>query len=272
MSLREIQTEFTAGIFGHSENRSPLVASRIVADRIGAKERLAIYRNNVFSNLRSALRDSYPVILRLLGEPFFNHAADEYVRSHPSASGDLHDFGDDFGTFLAAFEPCAELPYLPDVARLEWAWDQAFHAADHAPLALEHALQRMDAVPPEHYADLHFSLHPSCTLVVSDYPILRIWQVNQANYAGDQQVDLSEGGVRLALVRGNAQGNDFTVSILPLATGKYAFLQAITDGDNLGAALESALESDASFDLGAAIRHFISHEIIVDFKLNPGDV
>lgn len=263
MSLREIQAEFTAGIFGHSENHSPPIASRIVADGIGTKERLAIYRNNVFSNLRGALRDSYPVISRLLGEKFFNHAADEYVRSCPSASGDLHDFGGDFGAFLASFEPCTEMLYLPDVARLEWAWDQAFHAADCAPLALEYALQRMGAVPPEHYADLHFSLHPSCTLLVSDYPILRIWQVNQADYAGDQQVDLSEGGVRLALIRGNARGNDFAVEILPLAADEFAFLQAIAGGGNLGAALESALESDASFDLGAAIHHFISHEIIV---------
>jgi len=272
VSLRETQAEFTAGIFSHSENHSPPIASRIVADRIGAEERLAIYRNNVFSNLRGALRDSYPVILRLLGEPFFNHAAAEYVRSHPSASGDLHDFGGDFGTFLASFEPCAEMLYLPDVARLEWAWDQAFHAADCAPLALEHALQRIGAVPPEQYAKLCFSLHPSCTLLVSDYPILRIWQVNQADYAGDQQVDLSEGGVRLALVRGNAQGNDFAVSILPLTASEFAFLQAITNGNTLTTALESALESGASFDLGAAICHFISHEIIVDFKTNRGDM
>lgn len=263
MSLREIQTEFTAGIFGHSENHSPPIASRIVADRISAEERLAIYRNNVFSNLRGALRDSYPVIFRLLGEKFFNHAADEYGRAHPSVSGDLQDFGSDFCAFLATFEPCAELPYLPDVARLEWAWDMAFNAAGSAPLALT----RIESVPPEHYAGLHFSLHPSCTLLVSNYPILRIWQVNQADYAGDQQVDLSEGGVRLAVTR----GNDFAVSILPLTVGEFAFLQAVADGSNLEAALERALESAlgsaSGFDLGVAIRHFISHEIIVDFKL-----
>ena len=269
MSLREIQTEFTTGVFG---SFSPELAAGIVSDGLAAEQRLAIYRNNVFSNLRSALRDSYPVILRLLGETFFNHTADEYVRSHPSASGDLHDFGGDFDAFLASFEPCAELPYLPDVARLEWAWDQAFHAADCTPLALEHALPRMASVPPEHYASLHFSLHPSCTLLASDYPILRIWQVNQADYVGDQQVDLSEGGVRLAFARGNAHGNDFAVSILPLTAGEFAFLQAISNGNALTASLEAALESDAGFDLGAAIHHCIKQEIIVDFKINQGDV
>ena len=264
MSLREIQAEFTAGIFGHSENHSPHIVSRIVADKMGAEERLAIYRNSVFSNLRGALRDSYPVVFRLLGETFFNHAADEYARSCPSVSGDLQDFGGDFSGFLEKFGPCAELHYLPDVARLEWAWDQAFHAAGHAPLALE----RFGAIPPEHYAGLYFRLHPSCTFLTSDYPILRIWQVNQDDYSGDQQVDLSEGGVRLTITR----GNDFAVEISALDAGGFAFLQAIAGGGNLETALESALKSDAGFDLRAAIHYFITHEIIVDFKINQGDV
>lgn len=261
MLLHKLQTKFADGVFG---NFSPELAAHVISsDGLEGEERLSIYRNNVFSNFRGALRDSYPVIFRLLGEKFFNHAADEYVHSHPSASGDLHDFGGSFSGFLAKFAPCTDLPYLPDVARLEWAWDQAFHAADHAPLALKHALQRMAAVPPEHYAGLHFRLHPSCTLLVSDYPILRIWQVNQADYAGDQQVDLSEGSVRLALIR----GSDFAVSILSLTAGEFAFLQAVADGGNLAMALESALESDSGFDLGTAIRHFINQEITVDFKL-----
>ena len=121
-------------------------------------------------------------------------------------------------------------------------------------------------MPPEHYAGLHFSLHPSCTLLASDYPILRIWQVNQADYVGDQQVDLSEGGVQLALIRGNARENDFAVSILPLTAGEFAFLRAISDGNALTAALDAALASDAGFDLGAAIHHCINQAIIVDFK------
>lgn len=263
MSLREIQTEFTAGVFG---SFSPKLAAGIISGGLTAEQRLAIYRNNVFSNLRGALRNSYPVILRLLGEAFFNHVADEYVRSHPSASGDLHNFGGDFDAFLASFESCAKLPYLPDVARLEWAWDQVFHAADCTPPVLEHTLQRLATVPPEHYAGLHFSLHPACTLLTSDYPVLRIWQVNQADYAGDQRVDLSEGGVRLALIRSNARRDDFTVEILALNVGEFAFLQAIRDGNALTTALDAALESDTRFDLGAAIHHCITHAIIVDFK------
>ena len=105
---------------------------------------LQVYRNNVFESLVGALKAVYPVVERLVGTGFFAYAADGYIRRHPPTSGNLHDFGGDFAGFLAGFEPARELTLLPDIARLEWAWHRAFHAADQAPLALE----RLAAVPP----------------------------------------------------------------------------------------------------------------------------
>ena len=83
--------------------------------------------------------------------------------------------------FSPALSLRAQLAYLPDVARLEWAWHRAFHAADRAPLALE----RLAAVPPERYGQVRFRLHPSAQFIASDYPLLRIWEVNQPAYAGE---------------------------------------------------------------------------------------
>jgi hypothetical protein len=88
-------------------------------------DRIAIYRRTVFANYRNALAATYPVVKRLVGAPFFNTAVDSYVHAHPSASGDLNVYGDAFGDFLAAYPHAANLPYLPDVARLEWAIDEA---------------------------------------------------------------------------------------------------------------------------------------------------
>ena len=137
-----------------------------------AARHLQVYRNNVFESLVGALKAVYPVVERLVGTGFFAYAADGYIRHHPPASGNLHDFGDSFAGFLAGFEPARALAYLPDVARLEWAWHRAFHAADRAPLALE----RLAAVPPERYGQVRFRLHPSAQFIASDYPLLRIWR------------------------------------------------------------------------------------------------
>jgi len=259
--LHELQSRFADGILGEF---APDLTAHVIAGKVPTSitvdARLEIYRNNVFSNYRNALCDSYPVILRLLGAPLFQHAADTYIRSHPSVSGDLAEYGGDFADFLAGFEACAELLYLPDVARLEWAWDQAFHAADQPPP--EPPLHsRLQAMPPEQYPALCFKLHPSCRLLASAYPILKIWQVNQADYSGDQAVDLGEGGVRLLVSR----SADFTVAIMPLAAGDYAFLQAIIRERNLEEALETGLAADSEFNLGVAMEKFIAHESIVDF-------
>ncbi|MGB9151295.1 MAG: DNA-binding domain-containing protein, partial [Burkholderiales bacterium] len=88
--LQILQSELVARLF-----RSPLSAEGldIVEHRIAADDRLDIYRNNAFSNLRGALQAVYPVVNRLVGADFFNHAANEYIGMTPSVSGDLHDYG-----------------------------------------------------------------------------------------------------------------------------------------------------------------------------------
>ncbi|MEK7711434.1 MAG: DNA-binding domain-containing protein, partial [Pseudomonadota bacterium] len=124
--LRDLQTDFAAAVF----DERPEMSARVRAGRFPAAQHLQVYRNNVVESLTGALCAVYPVVEKLVGDGFFRYAVHEYLRAHRPRSGNLHDFGDAFASFLSGFAPAAELPYLPDVARLEWAWHQAFHAAD----------------------------------------------------------------------------------------------------------------------------------------------
>jgi hypothetical protein len=83
-------------------------------------ERFGLYRGNLASTWTKALAAAYPVIAQLVGEEFFAALAREYGRAHPSDSGDLNRFGARFEPFLRCFEHVKDLPYLPDMARLEW--------------------------------------------------------------------------------------------------------------------------------------------------------
>ena len=158
-SLPELQAAFARAVIERDER--PL-ADWIVAQRgLDAQARIGIYRTNVMGNYRSALREVYPVVLALVGEPFFNRAADSYASRHPSRSGDLNDFGGEFGDFLAGWPSAAQLAYLPDMARLEWAVERAFHAADAARLDL----QALAAVPQEMLPTLRFELQPASRIV-----------------------------------------------------------------------------------------------------------
>ena len=248
-SLRELQRGFVEGVFNPSASE---FAQHIRPGRFPAERHFQVYRNNVFENLTGALRAVYPGVERLVGDGFFRYAADTYVRGHPPTSGNLHDFGVRFAEFLADFPRARELVYLSDVARLEWAWHQSFHAADGAPLALA----ALAAISPEQYANLKFTLQPSARLVSSAYPILRVWEVNQPAYQGDPSVDLDKGGVKLLVIRRRQ------VEIEPLGEGDYALLSAFAAGVPFAQAAEAALHAQADYDLATALRRHVASMVL----------
>ncbi|HEX6827713.1 MAG TPA: DNA-binding domain-containing protein [Burkholderiales bacterium] len=255
-SLPEIQRAFARAVFGEP---APDLTACIVAAGLEPARRVEIYRNNVYSTLCGALRDSYPVVVKLVGREFFDQVAREFVTTHPSTSGDLHDFGGEWAEFLAGHPACRGLPYLPDVARLEWTCDRVFHAADHPGLAFE----RLAAIEPDAYAGLRFQLHPASGLVASPYPILRIWQINQDGWSGDPSVSLDQGGARVLVTR-----NEFALELEALPPGEFAFLDSLSRGETLSHAVSAATAEEAEFDLQQALRHGLARRVIVDFRVS----
>lgn len=245
-SLLETQLGFAAALLGGPEAPTEFPS-----------ERLAVYRSNLRSNYRNALSATYPVVERLVGGPFFNAAVDTYVIAHPSRSGDLNVYGERFAQFLATYAPAAPLPYLEDVARLEWAIDEAHRAAE-VPRVPGAVLAAFAIVPPDRLAALRLRVDPTCRFVDSPYPILRIWQVNQPAHDGPRRIALDEGADAV-LVRRDAQGT----SIERVPAGTHAWLAALASGATLGAAIDAAQGVDPNFDLGTALHEQIAAGTIV---------
>ncbi|SIN81288.1 DNA-binding domain-containing protein [Vannielia litorea] len=130
-----------------------------------AGKRFDVYRNNVVVSLSEALAEAFPVIKGIVGEAFFSALAGQYVRQHPPRDPRIATWGGSFAGFLASFPPVAHLPYLPDVARLEQARRESYHAADSTP-----------ANPATITPQSRFALAPSVRLVQSPYPIHAIWR------------------------------------------------------------------------------------------------
>ena len=225
-ALRDIQSAF---------------ADAILMGRGG--DRLQVYRNNVFISLRQALADVYPVVQRLVGEEFFNQLARRFVREYPSRSGNLHDFGRELGRFLATLPDSSGLPYLPDVAALEWALHEVFHEADAQPFDFSRLSDPENARLP---------LHPAARLVASRYPILAIWEANHAEHPG--LVDLDAGGDWLIVFRDGLERH-----ILRLTAGEFALLGALAQGMTLGEACEAAVAAEPQLDLAAAMGRFVAN-------------
>lgn len=254
-TLHELQTAFAEALF---EGASAAIEDAIVVDAFPASSRLRIYHNNVFTSLTEALRHIYPVLVRLVGEQFFAYTAHNYIVHYPSQSGNLHDFGEFLPQFLAEFPPAATLVYLSDVARLDWARHEAFHAAPHPPLALE----RLAKVPAARYSDIRFVCHPSARFVRSQFPVVRIWEVNQPEYTGEQTVHLESGGGQWRIVRGN-----FRVEMSPLSAGEFALLSRFDGETPFAFACEMALDLEPSLDVSACLQTHVLTHTVVDFKL-----
>lgn len=255
LSLRELQELFAAAL---DAPQDAALLPLLVAGRIAPGERLAVYRSNARHNGREALRAVYPVLEQLVGAEFFAAAAERYRRAHPSTSGDIHDFGRHFADFLAGLAPAAGLPYLPDMARLEWAIHEVFHAAAPPPFPLE----RLAAVEAAAQARLRFRLGPACRLLASPWPLQRLWQLHQPGVAWDEEFDLASGGVELLVRR-----SGFEVLLDALEPGEYALLRRLANGQPLGAAFAALQHRVPAFDLAAFLQRHLLASTLADFSL-----
>jgi len=235
-------------------------ASALLAGAGNSGDFHAIYRNSVRANYRKALGATYRVVSQLVGDPFFRTAVDAYVLESPSTGGDLNVYGGSFGEFLAGYPHAQNLPYLPDVARLEWAIDEAGRAAD-ADGTPEAMLVALGTIPAERIPSLRFALDPSCRLLTSTFPVLRIWQVHQPGFAGDMAVAFGDAADHL-LVRRVAG----VVVVERLTCGDFALLHTLAGGGDLAAALEFAVAAEPDFDLGTSLRNGIANRTVAELR------
>jgi hypothetical protein len=219
--------------------------------------RFAVYRNNVVVSLIEALADAFPAVHRIVGDDFFRAMARAYVMVQPPRSPIMLDYGAGFPDFIRSFEPAAGLPYLEDVARIERAWTEAYHAPEDSPIDPI----AFSAVAPDQLPAIQFELHPSLRLVRSRFPALTIWQMNVADGV-PRAVDLAAGGEDALIVRPAA---DVEVRLIP--EGSLEFIRALADGRSVLAALEEALTANSRFDLSANLSDLMRAGAIVSYNL-----
>ena len=191
---------------------------------------LAVYRNDVQQFFRNALALTYPVTLRRVGEDFFRQLADGYRTAHPSRSGDLHWVGERFPDWLQHALAGGEYAWLADLARLEWACEEAGVAAQQPSVTLV----TLAAIPPECVDRTALRLQPSLRLLVSDHPVWSVWQANQGTTAA-VPVDLARGAEHCACACDGER-----VVVYRLDAAGHGVLAALSHGASFAEALAAA--------------------------------
>lgn len=207
-----------------------------------AVKRFNVYRNNVTVSLIDALADTFPATRRIVGDRFFRDMARLFVRAEPPTSPLLFEYGHGFADFIERFEHAASMPWLPDVARIERAWLDAYHAADAEPLDP----QLLGDVAPERLESVRFAPHPAMRVLRSAYPAVTIFVANRR----DEPVGrILESSGEDALVTRPA----LEVFVRNLPPGGAVFLHHLRSGRTLGESAELAGKAAPDFDLGINI-------------------
>jgi Putative DNA-binding domain len=252
-SLSEVQAEFAAALVDPATRLPEGVRG---PNGRPAPRRFAVYRNNVIVGLVGAVAGAFPAVKRIVGDDFFNAMARAYVSAEPPTSPVLMDYGTRFADFIATFEPAASLPYLADVARIERAWHEAYHAAEADSLGAADLAGIGEAELPA----LTFVLHPSLRIVRSAYPALTIWRMNTRD-GPIAPVDLHAGGEDALIVRPEA-----IVDVRLLPAGGASFIGILSAGGSLCEAAARGAESD-DFDLSASIAGLIGSGSVVSYSV-----
>ena len=240
--LARLQARFAAGLLTAGNDPTELFRG----DSARSARRFALYRGNLTANWERSLGNAYPVLRRLVGEAFFRALGREFGRARRLTVGDLNCFGDGLPDFLDSFAPVADFPYVPDMARLEWALHRAHYAADmpaldFATLAAMNA-NGLDAV--------QLRLRVPCTLLRSAWDIVGIWQAHQEQ-TPDWPSDIGQPSHCLV------HRPRWRAEVMPLTPGAFSALVTIADGASLGTALEAGAQADECFDPAVALPRWL---------------
>ncbi|SDX75483.1 Putative DNA-binding domain-containing protein [Collimonas sp. OK242] len=233
-TLLELQRTIEQSMRHHMDGD---LSAYVIADGLGGSARLDIYRNTCTSVLTTALTLSFPAVRYLVGAEFFEGVARLFAAEGPPHSALLDEYGADFPEFLAQLPQAASLPYLADVARLEWQVNIVLHAADAQPLKIAR-LAQLDKAELAHW---RFAPHPAAKLLRCDFPADAIWHaVLERDDHAMAAIDLADGPAWLLLHR-----TECGVEVARLSQCQWRFTAALFSGRPLHAALREAPCTDA---------------------------
>lgn len=255
-SLRDRQSEFAAALLDPTRSAP---SGLLGPDGRQSARRFSVYRNNVIVGLIDALRGNYPAICRLVGEEFFLAMAKVYVKQHPPESPVLLSYGAGFAEFLESFEPVMDLPYLPDVARMEYAWVESYHAEETDSLSVS----TLESIASEDLPRLRFHFHPSARLISSPYPALTIWRMNLGDIEPAEITLAACEAEEVLIVRPESH-----VEVRGLLHSHSLWIQQLMRGETVLSATASVLECVPDFDPAIALALLMEANALKSFQLD----
>jgi hypothetical protein len=238
------------------------------ARHVTAARGLQAYRANAGAAAERALASAYPVLRALVGEASFAGLARAYWRARPPMRGDLAWLGAGLPGFVADDPQLADVPWLADVARLEWLLARAEGAAD-APGSAAGRLASLQVLSEHDPRELHVALAPGAAVMRSAWPVASVWRAHRPDAAPGA---FDEARALVAARTGEIAfvcRPEWAARVDVVDEASARFLQSLVDGHSLAAALARATEADAAWAFDAWLARATGAGWLAGARLGP---
>jgi Putative DNA-binding domain len=234
LSLVEYQRQVAAVLLGEGGRSEAAEAELPMACRPG----LEVHRGTIFHALVRALQLTFPTVLQLTGERFFERVASDYVPAHPPLGAVLYDYGAKFPAYLATYSALECYPYLSDVASFDLCIDRVAHF-DSTTFGRAIVVAK----------SCRLRLSASLICLQTNYPVDQIRDSLDAGRPDDLvNLDMVPQPRHFAIWRSHAGA-----SVKPLSPRASVFIQAVLAQSDIGAALKRSTGRSAYGRAAAAI-------------------
>ena len=188
---------------------------------------MAVYRNTVLHGAVEALRANFRVIEQIVGLDMFESVAVDYATECPPQQPVLAVYGARFADWLEGQPWIGDLPYLPDVARVERLFTESLMAGDAEPLSAAQVSDR-------DFVKLTVGLHPALRFTWLPTPAMSIWLAHQRPISSELNVDWKAEGALFARPKPNV------VHSPRIGHAAHRLLFGIRIGESVGRAMAAA--------------------------------
>jgi hypothetical protein len=227
--LKGLQADFKSFLLCGDER----MLERVVGSaKVSAPRRLAIYYDAYRLRLIEALDSNYPVLHARMGDDEFEQLGLAYLEAHPSKHFSIRYFGHRLSEYLASAETYRDLPYLGEMAALEWAMSEAFDAPDSSVAGLDN----MASIPPEAWPEMRMTLHASVRRLDLRWNVPAIWKTIKQQQASVEPA-AGEWPVPWLVWR-----QDLRIFFRSLSVDEAWAIDAVRAGENFASICEGLVE------------------------------
>ena len=250
--LYKLQMDFMKGIYNREDAAK---ACSLIQQKkeLSAEQIFSIYRGSIYAGLKKALAETYPVTNDLVGEDFFNAMLGQYITEYPCRVQDLNDYGEELAGFVQGLPQARSVPYLADLARLEWFYNIATNVAIQ-----QNNLSELSLLTEEQYSQIKLALPNGSCLLSSCYPVDDIWNLQQ----DDNEIHIKEENVFLLIWK-----NDFLVRVERLTEENFYFLKCISEKMIFSDVCTAVLENNANANISSLLSEAVKKGWLQSYTL-----